>query len=200
MDLFEVALLPSVERLVIQDVGPIRQADVRFSAGLNFICGEGGIGKTTLLRSIVVGVCNHLRTRDFLAYAMGTIQLEFRSKLTRCHLSTATEPDDPNLALSEGAIPLGRATFDSLTQAIANLTEDFALLFDEEMLSAMDLSLLTQAFRSLSIAKGQVIGVLPRHFSRRDIEEWNLTARLIQTKRHPGCPADSRSSVEITDI
>jgi hypothetical protein len=107
---------------------------------------------------------------------------------------------DTNLAQSGVAVSSGSGAFNSLAQAIANQTEDFALLFDELVLGVMDVYLLAQAFRSLSIAKGQVIGVLPRGFSRRDIEEHNLTARLIQTKRNPEWPADSSYSIETTDI
>jgi hypothetical protein len=201
-NMFEMVLLPRVRRLQIQDVGPIRQADVTFSAGLNFICGEGGSGKTTLLKSIVVGVCNHLRARHFSSHTTGSIQLELHSKITRCHLSAVSQPDVncADFAASDGAISTGKAAYASLTQSIANLTEDFALLFDQEVLGVMDLSLLAPAFRGLSVAKGQVIGVLPRSFSLRVIQERNISARLIQTGRHSLWPADSSCSVETTDI
>lgn len=46
----DIQIIPKVEKILIEDFGVIKKADINFSPGLNIIIGKNATGKTTFIR------------------------------------------------------------------------------------------------------------------------------------------------------
>lgn len=56
----KIIKIPHIERIIIEDYGVIKKADIKFSPGLNIITGMNASGKTTVVRYLAEVFVNHL--------------------------------------------------------------------------------------------------------------------------------------------
>lgn len=56
----QIIKIPNVERILIEDYGIIKKADIKFSQGLNIITGTNASGKTTVIKYLSEEFVKHL--------------------------------------------------------------------------------------------------------------------------------------------
>ncbi len=151
------AVVPRLRRISLGAAGPFEELHIQLSPRLNFIIGEGGSGKSSLIRALMA---------------------ESRRYPT-------SECGDPVKSEGGGTLSAVQRPLLILCRWIDQLTPDRALLFDEEVFGALGLADLEDAFRRLSRAEGQIVAVLPRSFGIDDLVARKLSGLALVIKRDP---------------
>jgi len=104
-----------IERVELRDVGPFSSLSISFpvQAGLNLVCGDNGIGKSTLLEAIVAafsqGQLQRLKRRQ-AADGAGSLKVTFQAGEERSHQEMAIEQFGPDaLDWVSGGVELARS-------------------------------------------------------------------------------------------
>jgi len=149
---------PRLRSLRLTDVGVWASAQLAFSPRLNVIVGDGGTGKSTILRSIVTALGRavpHAPTTHEGASA-ARIELTVDPELP-CSLSEYPLP--PDLARASA----GERMIAGLKRAVEGAGAGRAVLFDGEVFGRLDVTHAEQAVACLAGAKCQVVGVFGFH-------------------------------------
>lgn len=154
---FPHAVVPRLRRVSLGAAGPFEELHINLSPKLNFIIGEGGSGKSSLIRALMAA------SRRY----------------------PTSECCDPVKSEGGRTLSVGQRPLLILCRWVDQLTPDRALLFDEEIFGALGLADLEDAFRRLSKAKGQIVAVLPRSFVIDDLVARKLSGLALVIKRDP---------------
>jgi hypothetical protein len=183
------AIVPMIRSISLRSVGVFRELKVVLSPENNFITGENGIGKSTLLWS-AVHARNPSWRPQFEQFAqvnsMDQITVEFepagplpRTRFTPPAWKEAYSPAAGNWALF------------CLRYWLSSAPPDHALLFDSDILGCMDLRLSEQAFALIAKARCQILAVLPTGLVQEARSVKGLTGLILRV-----VPRDGGSTVE----
>ena len=156
-----IQIIPRIESLDLENVGCWESLHMDFVPGLNIITAEqGGLGKTTILSSIMSEVCP---SND-----MGLVA----PRLVPCKSRIGVQ-----LMPSEGALPAdllgaippqtddeshGQYVMRLLKSSLAMAEPDAAILFDNEVLGRLDIPNFSKAVKWLNATTAQVICIIKR--------------------------------------
>jgi len=163
---FPHVLVPRLLRVTLGAAGPFDERRIQLSPRLNFIIGEGGSGKSSLIWALMAA-SRRLPTSE----RRETVKREW-----------------------DGTVSAGPLSLLILRRWIDQLTPDRALLFDEDIFGALGLAELEDAFRLISRAQGQVVVALPRRFKIGDLVARKLRGLALVIKRDP--EGSGKSSVD----
>ena len=183
-----IQIIPRIQSLDLENVGCWESLHLEFSPGLNIITAEqGGLGKTTILSSIMSEVCP---SND-----MGLVAPRLVPGKSRIAVQ---------LMPSEGALPAdlhgkfppqtddeshGQYVMRLLKSSLAMAEPDAAVLFDDEVLGRLDIPNYSKAVKWLNATTAQVICVIKR-LSRDEFPEarifscsWDRGMDLAEMRR-----------------
>ena len=166
-----IQIIPRIRSLTLKNVGCWPCLHMEFHHGINVITGEpGALGKTTILKAILRGVWpsnedGRLAPRE--GSDEGRIGIEFAPRQTV--LRRKRDRKRPPGTASRGSY--GQRMLRLLRERIGAAGEDDALLFDEEILKALDPSGFAKAVGMLKASPAQVICVVPRRVDLGDLPE-----------------------------
>ena len=164
-----IRIIPRIRSLTLENVGCWPLLHMEFHHGINVITGApGAIGKTTILKAILKGVWpshddGRLTPRG--GTDEGRIGIEFTPR--RTVLRRKRDRMRPPGTASRGSY--GQRMLRLLRERIGNAGEGDALLFDEEILKALDPSGVAKAVGMLKASPAQIICVVPRWVDLGDL-------------------------------
>lgn len=99
-----------IEKMTIDNINGIKHLDLTFNKGLNLICGENGVGKTTVLKSVaqcfLCGENNYIK--KYYNSENGTINIKFDNDDTESFSTSDFDMEETdNLNTSIEAIDIG---------------------------------------------------------------------------------------------
>ena len=164
-----IQIIPRIQSLDLENVGCWESLHMDFVPGLNIITAEqGGLGKTTILSSIMGEVCPD---NDMGLVAPRLVPGKSRIAVQRMPSGRAPR------VVSGGEIPPqtddeshGQYTMRLLRSCLAMAEPDAAILFDEEVFRVLDDSHRSKAAQLLNATTAQVICVIKR-LSRDEFPE-----------------------------
>ena len=166
-----IQIIPRIKSLELEAVGCWESLHMEFHHGVNVITGEpGALGKTTILKAILKGVWpSHDDGR--LAPHDGSdedrIGIEFAPRRTVLR----RKRDKRRLLWTASRESYGQRMLRLLGESIGSAGEGDALLFDEEILKALDPSGVAKAVGMLKASPAQIICVVPRRVDLGDLPE-----------------------------
>ena len=154
-----IAIVPAIRSLTLNNIGPWPSLQMEFHHGLNVI--TGGLGKTTILKAMLKGVSpshddGRLTPRE--DSEEGRIGIEFAPR--RVVLRRKRGGKLRSKLDSRGSH--GQRMLRLLRDHIGMAGAGDALLFDEEVLKALDPPGISKAVRMLKASPAQTICVVPR--------------------------------------
>ena len=164
-----IQIIPRIESLDLENVGCWESLHLDFVPRLNIITAEqGGLGKTTILSSIMSEVCP--------SNNMGLVAPRLVPGKSRIAVQRMPSGRAPRV-VSGGEIPPqtddeshGQYTMRLLRSCLAMAEPDSAVLFDDEVLGRLDIPNYSKAVKWLNATTAQVICVIKR-LSRDEFPE-----------------------------
>jgi hypothetical protein len=154
-----LTIIPEVRRLHLLDVGPWKDAALKFTSGINIIRnvegGRGGCGKSIILRSLLPVADKNLHGRRGSEH--GTIHIEYARPGWRY---TAPKSHSPGADKATSSAS-GERIMQALDQAINRAQTGCCLCFDDEIFGPLDAQMCAEAIAMINKAKVQFILVLP---------------------------------------
>lgn len=183
-----IQIIPRIESLDLENVGCWESLHLEFSPGLNIITAEqGGLGKTTILYSIMSEVCP---SND-----MGLVAPRLVPGKSRIAVQRMPSGRAPRVVSSREIPPQtddeshGQYMMRLLKSSLAMAEPDAAVLFDDEVFRVLDDSHRSKAVQLLNATTAQVICVIKR-LNRADFPEarifscaWNREMDLAEMRR-----------------
>ena len=164
-----IQIIPRIESLDLENVGCWDSLHMDFVPGLNIITAEqGGLGKTTILSSIMSEVCP---SND-----MGLVAPRLVPGKSRIAVQLMPSGKAPRVVSSREIPPQtddeshGQYVMRLLKSSLAMAEPDSAVLFDDEVLGRLDIPNYSKAVKWLNATTAQVICVIKR-LSRDEFPE-----------------------------
>lgn len=169
-----IQIIPRIQSLDLENVGCWDSLHMDFVPRLNIITAErGGLGKTTILSSIMGEVCPD---ND-----MGLVAPRLVPGKSRIAVQLMPSGREPRV-VSSGEIPSqtddeshGQYVMRLLKSSLAMAEPDAAVLFDDEVLGRLDIPNYSKAVKWLNATTAQVICVIKR-LNRADFPEARIYA------------------------
>ena len=179
-----IQIIPRIKSLTLENVGCWKYLRMNFSPGINVITGEpGALGKTSILKAILRGVWPSngdgcLTPRD--GSEEGRIGVEFAPRQTVLRRKRVRKRP-PGTASRDSH---GQKMLRLLRERIGAAGEGDALLFDEEVLKALDPPCISKAAGMLKASPAQTICVVPRRMDLGDLPEARIFVCSWDRKRN----------------
>jgi hypothetical protein len=183
------AIVPRIRSISLRSVGVFQELKVVLSPEKNFITGENGIGKSTLLWSAARArnplwrpryeQFVQLNSKDQISVEFGSAGPLPRTRFTPPAWTEASNPAAGNCALLR------------LEYWLSSTPPDYALLFDSDVLGCMDLRLRDEAFALIGKARCQILAVLPTGLMQEAQSVKGITGLMLRV-----VPRDGGSTVE----
>ena len=162
-----IQIIPRIESLDLENIGCWDSLHMDFVPGLNIITAEqGGLGKTTILSSIMSEVCP--------SNEMGLVAPRLVPGKSR--IAVQLMPSEGALRSNfHGVFPShtgeeshGQYVMRFLKSSLAMAEPDAAILFDDEVLGRLDIPNYSKAVKWLNATTAQVICVIPHRLNPED--------------------------------
>ena len=169
-----IEILPALRSVRLQHVGCWKNLAIDFIPVLNIITGEGGSGKSTIIRAILHAI--HASSTEHLlsctsGYSKSSITVDLMSSKCTVQLDSYEE----GLPVHSKNESRGESIFELLRSSLDRATPNVLLLFDDGILKSLDNRAYAEAVNLLNAAKCQIICVIPS--SRIDPSDF-ITGRI----------------------
>lgn len=176
--------VPAIKGVRIVNIGVWKNVNLVFSDDMNIITGNGGTGKSTILRAISACLLPTVLQREYLGdYLKGPgksrIEVEFLKKKWSCAFSKS----HGQVPVATGVSSLGGETYRTLSDFLNQAQKGSAALIDD-VTSRLDFDKFTDAYDLIRKADCQKIMVIRRLDSRP----------LVKNARIFECVYDSKSN------
>ena len=179
-----IQIIPRIKSLTLENVGCWKYLRMNFSPGINVITGEpGALGKTSILKAILRGTWpsnddGRLAPRE--GSEEGRIGIEFAPRQTVLR----RKRDRKRLPWTATRDSHGQRMLRLLRERIGAAGEGDALLFDEEVLKALDPPGVSKVAGMLKASPALTICVVPRRIDLGDLPEARIFVCSWDRKRN----------------
>jgi hypothetical protein len=180
----EHAIVPRVRSISLRSIGVFQELDVVLSPEKNFIRGENGIGKSTLLWSAAhagnpLWKPMHHRCAD--AYSKGAIAVEFlpAGPAPRSRFMLPAWAKTNGVSMSDSALL-------QLEYWLSATPPDHALLFDDDILASLDFQKRDSALAMIAGAECQILAVVPQNLTREELPLKGITGLMLRVVQADG--------------
>ena len=163
----DIEIVPALKRVELKNVGCWAELCTKFLPGLNIITGDSGTGKSTILRAIVKAVHPSSRTVPLSVTngcGEGCISVEFM----RPAVSVSLEKISPKPKTDESH---GQSMLRLLSSCLKSAQPGTALLVENDVTAALDISLFREAVKLLNSACCQVICIIGHRLDPNDFKK-----------------------------
>lgn len=179
-----------VKKVILEDIGPFKKLELNLDKNWNILLGDNGVGKSTILKAIAVGICGddaeryaHRLIRNNSKTRSGTVTIitrkgkyitEIKDNVTKAEIKSSMRILDAEGSLALGFPPLRTISWETKSEAYAGksipLPEDILPIISGEVDPRMD-----KLKRWLVDLKGNSTGIDPG-----DTREKNKYTELIE--------------------
>lgn len=154
---FGIFLIPAIRTLMIRNIGIWKNAEFRFSRGLNIIAGYGGTGKTIIIKSLIYCFTNEIYSGYLRGKTNSGVEIEMYSRKYKYICLPEYMKKQVEFDIVSGSKKVYRLLRDTLLNS--KLDKNTSVLIDD-FTSFMDSGNLNKTICLIKKAKCQIIMVV----------------------------------------